>query len=85
VQGVGFRLFVLNEARRLGLGGSVRNRPDGSVYVVAQGARSGLESLLAALRRGPLGARVERVDTEWSRREAGDGGEASPGRFEVML
>src|SRR5438552_6761846 len=81
VQGVGFRLYVLNEARRLGLGGFVRNRPDGSVYVLAHGERPGLERLLSALRRGPAGAWVERVDTEWAQREAG---EPAPGRVEVL-
>src|SRR5437763_3115515 len=80
VQGVGFRLYVLNEARRLGLGGFVRNRPDGSVYVVAYGARPELERLLSALRRGPAGAWVERVDTEWYQ---GAAAEATPGRLEV--
>jgi acylphosphatase len=80
VQGVGFRLYVLNEARGLGLGGYVRNRPDGSVYVVAYGARPELERLLSALRRGPVGAWVERVETEWAQSAAS---EAPPGRFEV--
>jgi len=78
---VGFRFFVLHEAQRLGLGGTVQNRPDGSVYVVAHGSRPDLERLLSALRRGPLGARVDRVSAEWSE---GAAGETHPARFEVV-
>jgi acylphosphatase len=61
VQGVGFRWFVAREARRLGLRGSVRNRDDGSVEVVAAGDVQVLEQLMESLRRGPPGSRVERV------------------------
>lgn len=62
VQGVGFRWFVKHQADRLGLRGSVTNLRDGSVEVVAEGAEDGLQALLEALRRGPPGARVERVE-----------------------
>lgn len=70
VQGVGFRLFVRHLAVTLGLRGYVRNTGDGSVEVVAEGARSALLQLLAALQRGPSGARVRAVDEAW---EAADG------------
>jgi acylphosphatase len=62
VQGVGFRWFVMREAARLDLGGYVRNLPDGSVEVVAQGSPAGLASLESALRKGPPAARVLAVD-----------------------
>ncbi|HEY0069337.1 MAG TPA: acylphosphatase [Chloroflexia bacterium] len=65
VQNVGFRMFVLDAARGLGLAGYVRNEYDGSVSVAAVGAVHTLERLLADLRRGPSQARVERVDVEW--------------------
>lgn len=52
VQGVGFRQFVRYHARRLGLTGWVRNEPDGSVYLVAEGPRELLEQLLDAVRQG---------------------------------
>jgi acylphosphatase len=66
VQGVGFRLFVVEEARRLGLSGFARNQNDGvSVEVVAEGPRENLEALLRLLRRGPSLSQVERVDTAW--------------------
>lgn len=61
VQGVGFRWFVRREARALDLAGRARNLPDGSVEVVAEGPAATLADLAAALERGPVGARVERV------------------------
>jgi acylphosphatase len=66
VQGVGFRAFVAREARRLRVSGTVRNRPDGSVEVVAEGVPQSLRALEAALRRGPPGAVVRRVDATYS-------------------
>jgi acylphosphatase len=66
VQGVGFRWFVARRAEERGLGGAVRNLPDGSVEVIAEGAREDLEALLGELRSGPPRARVERVDELWS-------------------
>jgi len=65
VQGVNFRGFVYTRARTLQLTGYVRNLPDGSVEVVAEGKRAELEQLLRYLHGGPRGARVRRVDTEW--------------------
>lgn len=65
VQGVGFRYFVLREARGLGLDGWVANEADGSVHVVADGPRHRLEALLDLLREGPPASLVERVTTNW--------------------
>jgi acylphosphatase len=62
VQGVGFRWFVREEARRLGLSGWVTNLPGGDVEVRAGGEPSSLERLRSALLVGPSGARVERVE-----------------------
>jgi acylphosphatase len=66
VQGVGYRATTVDEARRLGLAGWVRNRVDGSVEVLAEGAEPKLNLLLAYLRRGPLGAHVTSVVEDWS-------------------
>ena len=66
VQGVYFRAFTRNQARRLGLSGWVRNQYDGSVSLVAEGPREVLERLLVAVRRGPSGARVDQVSADWS-------------------
>ncbi len=65
VQGVGFRYFAIEAARRLELTGWVRNNRDGSVEAVAEGSRPSLERWLDAMRRGPRGARVADVDTAW--------------------
>jgi acylphosphatase len=61
VQGVGFRWFVLRWARELGLTGFVRNLPDGSVEVVADGPGERIERLAAELGKGPPAARVAGV------------------------
>lgn len=61
VQGVGFRWFVQREAAELELRGWVRNTEDGEVEVVAAGEPEDLDELRASLRRGPRGARVDRV------------------------
>ena len=61
VQGVGFRWFVREEARRLGLSGWVTNLSSGEVEVRAGGERSSLERLRRALQVGPSGAQVEHV------------------------
>jgi acylphosphatase len=66
VQGVGYRVFAQSEAQRLELYGYVRNCADGSVEVVAEGDEHRLHEFLHALQRGPLGARVHRVDTEYA-------------------
>lgn len=66
VQGVGFRHHTMRSAGDLGLTGWVRNLRDGRVEVVAEGERSRLEELLAALRRGPISAEVEGIETEWT-------------------
>ena len=63
VQGVGFRASTREHARRLTVDGWVRNRPDGSVEVVAEGAPPNVGALLAYLERGPSWARVDRLET----------------------
>jgi len=61
VQGVGFRWFVREEARRLGLSGWVMNLPGGEVEVRAGGQSSSLQRLRRALEVGPTGAEVQEV------------------------
>lgn len=62
VQGVGFRWYVLEEARRLGLCGWVRNNSDGSVEVCARGSPESVHSLESHVRKGPRGSRVLEVE-----------------------
>jgi acylphosphatase len=59
VQGVGFRASAAHEARRLGVGGWVRNLPDGSVELEAPTA---VDALVSWVGHGPRGARVTGVD-----------------------
>ena len=65
VQGVGFRFFVVRQARAIGVTGWVRNRGDGAVQVVAEGRRSDLLALLTGLRVGPSEAEVQDVEVSW--------------------
>ncbi|HKI97927.1 MAG TPA: acylphosphatase [bacterium] len=61
VQGVGYRHFTLQQARRLGITGWVRNLPGGEVEVLASLPPGTRERFLAALRRGPPMAEVDGV------------------------
>ena len=61
VQGVGFRYFALDAARRDGLHGYVTNNDDGTVEAVAEGESEAMERFERALRRGPSRSRVENV------------------------
>lgn len=67
VQGVFFRYFVQNAARRLGITGYVRNLASGdAVEVQAEGTKQQLRELLEQLRIGPPGAGVKGVEVTWS-------------------
>jgi len=66
VQGVFFRTFVERWAEQLRLTGYVRNLPDGTVEVRAEGEREQLEKLLAYLEKGPPPARVAKVVADWA-------------------
>jgi acylphosphatase len=61
VQGVGFRWFVREAARRAGLAGWVRNHADGRVEIAASGTENAIADLVSAARTGPPGARVDHV------------------------
>ena len=61
VQGVWFRGWTVEEARRRGLDGWVRNRRDGSVEAVFAGPAEAVDAMIAACHTGPSSARVDRV------------------------
>ena len=61
VQGVSFRAYAQDEAERLGVAGWVRNEPDGSVEVYAEGPGESVDALVDWCRRGPSLARVRDV------------------------
>lgn len=62
VQGVWYRGATREKALSLGVSGWVRNLPDGSVEVLAQGPARAVEALVAWCRRGPTRARVDALD-----------------------
>jgi acylphosphatase len=61
VQGVSFRWYTEEKARSLGVGGWVRNEPDGSVLVHAEGEAEAVDALVAWCHEGPTSARVSGV------------------------
>jgi acylphosphatase len=65
VQGVGFRFSTVDEARRLGVTGWVRNTYDGDVELVAEGPRDRLQRLATWCHAGPGGALVTEVGEQW--------------------
>ena len=64
VQGVGFRYFAADAARREGLTGSVRNLDDGRLEATVEGEAESVVRFERALRQGPSRARVEQVRVE---------------------
>ena len=65
VQGVNYRRFTQRQAVQLGLQGYVRNLPDWSVEIHAEGEKEQLEKLLEILQKGPPNARVDTVEVNW--------------------
>lgn len=62
VQGVFFRDSTRRRAQGAGVAGWVRNRPDGAVEAVFEGAPEAVEALVRFAGEGPRGAEVERVE-----------------------
>jgi acylphosphatase len=62
VQGVFFRASCAGEARRRGVGGWVRNLPDGRVEAAFEGEEPWVDAMVAWCRQGPPGAMVDAVD-----------------------
>jgi acylphosphatase len=61
VQGVFFRRYTQEKAITLGVTGYVKNRPDGSVYIMASGNAAQLEALAVWCKKGPPKAVVTAV------------------------
>ena len=74
VQGVAYRASTVYEAREHGLTGWVRNLPDGSVELEAQGDAAEVDALLAWCAHGPPAARVTGVNVEVRDAIAGEHG-----------
>jgi acylphosphatase len=73
VQGVGYRDWIVAQARRLRVSGWVRNRADGSVEALVSGNRETVDAFLARAREGPPSARVVAIE------ETPDAPPAEPG------
>ncbi|CAN5276383.1 acylphosphatase [soil metagenome] len=64
VQGVNYRTHTRAKAEELRLSGIVRNEPDGSVYLEAEGPAEQVEKLKEWCKAGPSNAKVEKVEVE---------------------
>jgi acylphosphatase len=73
VQGVFFRAEAAERARSLRLGGWIRNNRDGTVEAVFEGPRERVESMIRWCAKGPSGAVVEAVETEWEEPQGANG------------
>ncbi len=64
VQGVGFRWSAAREAKNLGITGFVKNMPDGSVYIEAEGTEEQLKTFTDWCKKGPGFGVIESVEIE---------------------
>ncbi|GAB4257343.1 MAG: acylphosphatase [Methylomicrobium sp.] len=64
VQGVYFRAFTQKQAKKHNLSGFAKNLPDGRVEIVASGPKEAVDKLIQWCHKGPITARVDRVDIE---------------------
>lgn len=78
VQGVGYRDWMVHEARHLGVHGWVRNRPDGTVEALVHGDEAAVQQLLLLCRRGPPLARVEDITESFAEPPAEPGFHRAP-------
>ncbi|MEG3871510.1 acylphosphatase [Microcoleus sp. MON2_D6] len=84
VQGVGYRYSTKNQAKYFGLGGWVRNLPDGRVEAVFEGSKKAVEQMISWCRGGPSGARVSELVLEYEDPEGDSLGDSSAARtFEI--
>ena len=72
VQGVGYRQFVKQQARKLGLTGWVLNLPNGDVEVNAIGPKEEVDKLIEICRKGTHLSQVASIDVSWGEEEAGE-------------
>ncbi|GAI12020.1 unnamed protein product [marine sediment metagenome] len=70
VQGVAFRYYTQDVARKLNLVGWVRNEGDGSVTIVAAGEKDKLKKFIDWCHNGPSIARIDKVEVKWMEPEA---------------
>jgi acylphosphatase len=64
VQGVSFRAYACDEARRLGLKGWVRNKKDRTVEALVEGEEAAIEAFIRWCHEGSPAAEVKKVDAQ---------------------
>ena len=64
VQGVGFRFYTNKKALELNICGYVENKPDGTVYIEAEGNKLDIETFISWCELGPQWARVSRINKQ---------------------
>ena len=67
VQGVSFRYYTREQALVLGITGFVRNEPDNSIYISAEGEENNLQEFLKWCYQGPSSAKVDKVEVKESK------------------
>jgi acylphosphatase len=65
VQGVGYRYFVVREAKKMGLKGFTQNLYTSEVLTVVEGERAIVEEIIKKLRVGPSHASVKSCKVDW--------------------
>lgn len=64
VQNVGFRYHTVKQAEKHNIKGYVKNEPDGSVFIEAEGAEEDIDHFILWCNEGPRWARVDRVQVQ---------------------
>jgi acylphosphatase len=63
VQGVGFRFSAMEAAYKIGVVGLVKNLNSDQIYIEAEGTEEVMNRFLDWCRKGPLGSKVQKVET----------------------
>jgi acylphosphatase len=71
VQGVGYRFFAIEQAKRFNIRGFTKNLVNGNVEVVAEGDEGAVKGLIEQLKIGPVSAHVSAIDVQWHDSELG--------------
>lgn len=71
VQGVGFRYFTKQKGQEIGISGTVKNLPNGSVQIELAGSNEDIQKMIKWLHIGPPTARVERLEYEFNNKSNG--------------
>ncbi|KAF2863044.1 Acylphosphatase [Piedraia hortae CBS 480.64] len=74
VQGVNYRAFAVEQAKRLGITGFAKNASDGTVVGEAQGDASSLKEFVSHLKSGPSAANVFNFKHDEIQTKSGDSG-----------